>query len=328
MSALRYKARRTLKKVRRKYDRIFHGNCLVLLYHRVTNAETDPQLLAVSPVNFDAQLEFLKQNYRVLTVDEFSHHLREGIRFPEKSVLITFDDGYADNYLEALPILEKHHLQALFYISTGTLNTSREFWWDAVERIVLLSGSTPKQNEFVLNDVRYDLRELSSAKKIKLYNDLLPALRRTPAAERDRKIDELTALFHAGPDRTTHRALTFEELKKMYASQSSVIGAHTHLHPSLAALTYEAQYEEIATSKKILEALLGTTIKHFSYPFGTVLDYNADTMRIVKDLKFELVAANYPDPVTRKSNRYAFPRFLVRNWELAEFRKQMRTFSR
>lgn len=327
MRNARHKVRNTLRKVRRKYDRIFHGNCLVLLYHRVADLETDPQLLSVSPVNFDAQLSYLREHYNVLSVDEFTRYLTSGLRFPAKSVLLTFDDGYADNVIHALPILEKHQLEALFYIATGTLGTSEEFWWDAVERIVLLSDVQPEEKEFELNSIRYDLQQLTNTKRDKLYNDLLPALRKTASQQRDAKIKELAGLFQSEQARSTHRAMTAEELKKMHASKSASIGAHTHLHPSLAALPYELQLEEIATSKRILEEILGGDVKHFSYPFGTVLDYNDHTLRIVKELKFELVAANYPEPVTGISDRHAFPRFLVRDWNVTEFAKQMKGFA-
>jgi peptidoglycan/xylan/chitin deacetylase (PgdA/CDA1 family) len=328
MKAFKAAVRKTLLRMRLAYDRIFHGHCIVLLYHRVARLQTDPQLLAVTPAHFDLQLAYLKKHYQVLTVEEFTHHLLNNIRFPKHSVLLTFDDGYADNFTEALPLLEKHDLQALFYIATGTLGGTREFWWDAVERIVLLSETEPAEKQFVLHGVQYDLQALTFVKRTKLYNDLLPVLRRTPVAERDGKINELAALFGSAMDRPSHRAMTFEELKQMHVSPSAVIGAHTEGHPSLAALSYEQQRYEIATSKKLLEETLGGTIQHFSYPFGTILDYNADTLKIVRELNFSVVAANYPEPVSSRSDRFTFPRFLVRDWDIPEFEKQMRAFAR
>ena len=326
MKAVKNKAKAAIQKVRKEYGKVVHGGCCVLLYHRVTNLSGDPQLLAVSPEHFEAHLKYLKDNYQVLTVREFCKLLESGERFPKNSVLLTFDDGYADNYLEALPILEKHQMQALFYIATGTLGTKREYWWDAVERIVLLSGAKSAQKQFQLNDRVFNLHFSSEQERKKTYEDLLPVLRKIPSVERDRIIDELAVLFNAQAGRETHRAMTFDELNSMHASESAVIGVHTHGHPSLGALSAGEQLAEIKTSKTILEEKLGVKLKHFSYPFGTYLDYNDDTIQIVKELGFEFAAANYPDLVNKASNRFSFPRFLVRDWDTNEFSKQLNSF--
>src|SRR3989442_764622 len=137
MSGLRTRAYRIKEAIKRKAEQLRFGKCVVLLYHRVANLETDPQLLAVSPDNFDAHLAALKNNFNPLTVAQFEGLIASGKTFPPRSVLITFDDGYADNYQNALPMLEKHDLQALFYICTGNLGTDREFWWDEAERLLL-----------------------------------------------------------------------------------------------------------------------------------------------------------------------------------------------
>jgi peptidoglycan/xylan/chitin deacetylase (PgdA/CDA1 family) len=326
MSILKSKIKTTFLNVQKKYQKVFYGNCAVLLYHRVAHLENDPQLLAVSPENFDAHISLLKNKYTLITVDEFQFHLEHKKKFPENAVLITFDDGYADNFLEALPVLEKHKTQALFYISTGTLNTEKEFWWDAMERIILLSATQPSVDSFELNGSVYGLKDLNPEKRCRLYESLLPELRRMTSEKRDEKIVLLTSLFKSEEGRGTHRAMTFDQFKKMRMSKSAVIGAHTHLHPSLGALTYDEQFKEINTSKKIIEELTGEKVIHFSYPFGTNQDYNSDTLKIVKQLGFKTTAANYPAISHKHSDIFCFPRFLVRNWNTDEFGKNMKKF--
>lgn len=326
MSTLKTEIAKFYIKQRSKINLKLHGGCAVLLYHRVTKLETDPQLLSVSPVNFDSQIEFLKENYNLISIEEFKHTLLSKKKFPKKSIILTFDDGYADNYLDALPILEKYSAQALFYIATGTLNTSNEYWWDAVERIILLSESQPVSSNYKIADQEFDLQNLSSEKKQKLYQSFLPLLRNMNSRKREGIIEELSELFQSKLGRSTHRAMTFEELKNMIKSHSAVIGAHTHLHPSLGALSYDEQLNEINESKQILEELLKEKITHFSYPFGTIHDYNQDSINICKQLDFELVAANYPSIANRKSNPYCFPRFLVRDWNVSEFSHQLNSF--
>ena len=109
----------------------------VFIYHRVTELKIDTHQLAVSPVNFNEQVSHLKKNYNLVAADEFVNLLQTKKKFPKRTALLTFDDGYADNYLEALPILEDNNAQAIFYITTSNLNTDKELWWDELERILL-----------------------------------------------------------------------------------------------------------------------------------------------------------------------------------------------
>jgi peptidoglycan/xylan/chitin deacetylase (PgdA/CDA1 family) len=115
--------RNQLNGFRKAADIASNGACLVLLYHRVSDYVTDPQLLCVTPENFDKQIKYLVEKYNVLTVEEFYSIISKNEKFPDKSVLLTFDDGYADNFIYALPILEKHSAQALFYICPGNFET-------------------------------------------------------------------------------------------------------------------------------------------------------------------------------------------------------------
>ncbi|MEP7263541.1 MAG: polysaccharide deacetylase family protein [Bacteroidota bacterium] len=324
MSGSIIKAKRFIRKKQRQMHDLVSGTCAVLLYHRITDIPTDPQLLAVHPDNFNRHLATLKAEYNLLTIDEFKDHLLNKKKFPKNSVVITFDDGYADNYIEALPLLKTYNAQALFYIATGTLNTSTEFWWDAVERIILLSTAQPTEKTLTIGERTFSLYVNDKDAALKLYDSLLPVLRNMPSYERETYIARLAKLFNSETGRLSHRAMTFDELKKMHASSNAVIGAHTHLHPSLGALNYEQQLIEIKESKDILEKILQTTITHFSYPFGTSHDYNNHTLDICRSLQFQLVAANIPELVRHESDPLQFPRFLVRNWDEKEFHSHMK----
>ncbi len=326
MSHLKTKIRNTYYSQRKLFRKTIYGNCAVLLYHRVTDLKTDPQLLAVNPTNFDNHISLLKKKYTLLHVDQFYDLLSKQKKFPKNSILITFDDGYADNYIEALPVLEKYNAQALFYISTGTLNTTNEYWWDAMERIILLSDVNFVADNFELNGLQFELADLNSVKKNSLYESILPILRNMPSSNREEKIAILSHLFNSVKGRETHRAMTFDELKRMSESRSAIIGAHTHLHPSLASLTYEQQLDEIQLSKSILEKIINKPVKHFSYPFGKISDFNLETIAICKKTGFDMVAANYPELVDKKSNLYSFPRFLVRDWSIERFEKELDNF--
>ena len=325
-NSLKDRLRPVVVKARNLRNTALYGGCSVLLYHRVADLETDPQLLAVSPERFDQQLAFLKKEYHVLSVEEFDHHLFQAKKFPARSVLLTFDDGYADNHHQARPILERHGLQALFYIASGYIGSGREFWWDEVERIFRMNAALPPAFTFAKAD--FQLSWSNVEQRDEVYDSLLAELRKLPSAERDAILAELRIKLNSSTARPSHLPMTDDELKAFAASPSVVIGAHTVGHPSLASLTEEQQWQEINGSLEALETMLGKKVSYFSYPFGTGADFSDITVKVARDAGFKHVAANWPALVHARSPRFKFPRFLVRDWEVPEFSQRMNAFFR
>ena len=114
---------------------------IVLLYHRVADIGFDPQLLSVSINNFREQLLFIKNNYEIFRFED------DYVKRNQPAIIITFDDGYADNYQNALPILEELEIPATFFITTGRIDSDREFWWDDLERLILIPLELPPKIE-------------------------------------------------------------------------------------------------------------------------------------------------------------------------------------
>lgn len=320
-----------VKAYRLERDSLLHGNCVVLLYHRVIDLPTDPQLLAVTPDRFDAHMAFIKEKLRVLNVEEFDHHLLSRKRFPRNSALITFDDGYADNHHVARPILEKHGLQAIFYVSSGYIGSGREYWWDEVERLLLLNPALPQRFEFQASGVRLQWsgdKPLEPGTLQKQYGALLLSLRAMVPKERDEVLAQLRVQLGSPDARDTHLPMSVDELREFAHSSSVVVGAHTRLHPSLARLPEADQQVEIEGSRTDLEAFLGTPVTRFAYPFGTAADHSEITEQLVKKAGFVHAAANHPGIAHARSDHFAFDRLLVRDWDVTEFRNQLARYLR
>ena len=103
------------------------------------------------------------------------------------------------------------------------------------------------------------------------------------------------------------------------------IGAHTMNHYCLSSLNQEEQVYQIKENKRILEQNLGSEIKYFAYPFGTKSHYNSHSVDLVKN-NFSLGFSNFAGLINRDSNPYELPRFLVRDWELDEFKNNINSF--
>lgn len=104
----------------------------VLNYHQVEPKDGNP--LTLWPEQFEAQMEYLAaEGYTTITIDEMMDALENGTSLPEKSVIITFDDGYADNYEYAYPILKKYGFKATIFLIYDFTNTYPNYLtWDQV----------------------------------------------------------------------------------------------------------------------------------------------------------------------------------------------------
>jgi len=294
---------------------------IVLIYHRVTSLPSDPQLLAVAPDNFLSQINHIKDSFPVLRFEG------DWTRINGPSVVITFDDGYADNVLEALPILEGADVPATFFVSTDGLGSSREFWWDDLERIILKGVAFP--DSFVLRDARFGRcwPTRNSSERNILYQEIHPLIKQIDAARREgwlKQLRDWACIAEEG--RASHRVMTCNELKKLASSRLATIGAHSASHAPLIALSCDDQKREIIESKRRLEELTGREIAVFSYPFGGKRDYNRETVRLCHDSGYVRAASNFPGQVHRWTDPFQMPRHLVRNWPLDVFRRKLKEF--
>lgn len=294
---------------------------IVLIYHRVTTLSSDPGMLAVSPENFREQMRYLKDTVSLVRFED------DWAKAVKPAVCITFDDGYADNGLEALPILEEVGVPATFFVSTGTIGTKQAFWWDELGHIVLEKQNLP--SSFTLGEGR-SLKTWptgSRSERQTFYQEIVLALKNATVEDRN---DRLSQLRHwAGTEEEladTHRAMTVDELRLLGKSSLVTIGAHTVTHARLSSLTPVAQAEEISASKRQLEAWLAREIKVFSYPFGRRCDYTHDTVALCRKVGFTKAAANFAGQTHSWSDPYQVPRHLVRNWPLDVFAAKLREF--
>ena len=123
---------------------------MILLYHRITELECDPQLLSVSSQHFEDHLQIITQFYRPQHLANITQHLSLGHTIPRRSVIITFDDGYADNLHHAKPLLEQYRIPATVFVSPGELHCSKRILVGCIGIYLVVSPSssgTPGLND-------------------------------------------------------------------------------------------------------------------------------------------------------------------------------------
>lgn len=121
----------------------FDRKALILMYHRVAEAASDPWSLCVAPERFAGHLQVLRTLARPVKLGDLTRLLINGHAPEPSSVTVTFDDGYNDNLCCAKPLLERYDVPATIFLTTGYLGSDREYWWDELERLFLQPGSLP-----------------------------------------------------------------------------------------------------------------------------------------------------------------------------------------
>jgi peptidoglycan/xylan/chitin deacetylase (PgdA/CDA1 family) len=317
---------------------------LILLYHRIADSRTDPWSLAVTPRRFAEHLDVLKQRTRPIRLQQLSEVLLGG-ELPPRSVVVTFDDGYADNLHNVKPLLESYNVPATVFLATGHIGCQREFWWDELDRLLLQPGTLPGTLRLSINGASYrwelgqdahysedayrrhcNWRAWENAPSLRhsLYRSLWELLHPLAATERRKVLDELVKWACAeAVVRPGYRCLSLREVLALVQSDLIDLGAHTVTHPALSTLPLDSQRDEILRSNARLQAITGRPTASFAYPYGKQSDYTAETVSIVREAGFACACCNFAGVVERSTDRFQLPRVHVEDWDGEEFARRL-----
>jgi peptidoglycan/xylan/chitin deacetylase (PgdA/CDA1 family) len=255
---------------------------LVLGYHRIGDGARlpwDRAMWSASVEQLDDQLRALARLTEVIGPAEVEHALHAA---PGRRVLITFDDGYRDNYELAFPLLRAHGLTAAFFLTSGFLDDPRPAWWDEIAWMVRNGdGARPGVEQ-----------ERSIAALLERYKAL-------PDGEGERLLERLADELGCGRCSVGSREgkgegswMTWDMARELRAA-GMAIGGHTVAHPVLARLSRERQREEIAGCARRLREELGEPMRWFAYPVGARDAFTADTAELLRECGVELAFSYY-----------------------------------
>jgi peptidoglycan/xylan/chitin deacetylase (PgdA/CDA1 family) len=272
---------------------------VVLTYHRIAERDTDPfydPVISAAPQSFRRQVEWLHERMRILTLLELDDRIRAGGPWNEPAALVTFDDGYRDNFDAAVPILKELSVPATFFIPTEFLESPKLPWWDHVAYVIkqtlsrrLLVKRSPSDHDPL--DI-----ELDSNPKDAVIMAIIRAILDGNITDLPWFLQQLAASARVTVE--TERLgrdlfMGWEQVRQLADSGGRLtIGSHAHSHHDLSKLDSQSQHRELVLSKQILEQRLGREVPAIAYPFGWAGTYTQATKTLAREAGYRLAFAS------------------------------------
>jgi peptidoglycan/xylan/chitin deacetylase (PgdA/CDA1 family) len=287
------------------------GDGVILAFHRVTDKKLSiyNHGLEISACKFQAMLNYLlKHNYEFISLDNALE--RKFSRSCKKFAVITFDDGYKDNFTVAYPILKKYKIPFTVYVTTKFPDRTAILWWYLLEEIIIKKVEI----KFTYLDVDYSFNCATEQKKEMTFN----AIRKFIIDTQPNAIKEkLTAIFRYYFDSLYQGikdlTLSWKDISILAQDPLVSIENHTVNHFSLAHLQAQDVRCEIEEAKTLILKKTGSITKHLAYPFGSRNEVNQATAEAVSELGYSTAVTTMPGNIFKEcfNNRLLLPRYTI-----------------
>ncbi len=293
----------------------------ILTYHRVIRATSVSYPLqpgmCVTPETFAEHMRYLRAHCNVVSLENLVSAITAKEHLPPRTVVVTFDDGWKDNYDHAFPILKQENIPATICLATSFIGTKETFWTDRLiqaitgfvahsefrdsvhQRIEALACPRDSKNALLAllhANPDSDLRPLSDA--------LIENLKRLTRAVRRPIVSEVVNLSKEFSEVPSERSfMNWDEVKEMRRAGISFI-SHSHHHFEMAELEEEQLSDEVLDSFQSFRESGIEPLKYFAYPGGS---FNALCQQVLKDRGITIALTT-----NRESNLNAGPRLLGR----------------
>ena len=280
-----FKAAGAYRYLRKKHK----GRPIVLTYHGVI--DRIPKTLStfefrnfVTTGQFENQIKFLLKNYRPLKVADFYNSFEN----LNNGFLITFDDGFQNNYRYAVPILKKYGLQGCFFITTELIGTRKFLWTEKITRAIL--NTQKKKLVLELDETTtYDLdavvkKEYASQSIRKYLKSLHPSSVRKIIENMCLQLSDVD-IFMKPEEEARYLFMTWDDIRGIVEA-GQVVGSHTHTHPVLSTISEKESYRELEISKGVIEENTEKPCLAMSYPNGEREDFSNVQLRQLEALGY------------------------------------------
>lgn len=260
-------------------------------------------------LSFRYQIRYLKTHFSVIDLSEAVQQIKNGT-IDRPTAVITFDDGFQNNYDIAYPILREAGLPATIFLTTGVVNTDDTVWNCRFARALIRTS----RSSFDWNSNSFDLS--GPDQRTKALRAIDAKLKDLPQPQLLAEVRKISLELGEDPnspieDNSPFRMLSQEAIRDMAASGLIEFGAHTHSHAILSRLSQGEQYSEIKRSLDSTHELSGRPCRFFAYPNGSSQDYNAQNIATLEGCGVRASVTAMPGPNGRTTPTMELRRYSV-----------------
>ena len=289
------------RKINKCLQTVYNAVCnrpigYIYMFHRVAPADgVLPVIdeLRVSPEYFK-QFLLSRSEFQFVSLDEAIDIIKEQKKINKPFCVITFDDGYEDNYTYAYPILKALNIPFTIYVSVDLVNDHNHVW----NYPLLLEKVIRKNDNLVLFDgekITCKTVEEKNAAFIYLKHWLLSL---PYNSLRENFVKVLGS--YLTDDIFKEDTLTWQQLQEIADDSLCTIGSHTMSHCRLTIIDKPSLLHELQDSKVILSERLGINVEHLSYPYGWITDVSDAAIDTAKEVGYKSGLRSFGGPVRRK----------------------------
>ena len=272
---------------------------VVFMLHHITNNNpigipTNEDLI-VSPKFLETIIQkYRKEKFDFISLDGLSDIIGSNKKNYHPFIAFTIDDGYLDNYTNALPIFERHHVPFAIFVATDFIDQKAVLWWDVLEELVLH------------NDIIHYNKQSFPCHTFQEKWDTFRIIREDILKyDQSQLIESLQKAFHnyhidwLKPIR--EKAMTWDQIKELSLHPLCTIGGHTVSHPTLNQLSDDNFRQEVRVGIEKLESVTGQKINHFAYPYGSPNEIGEREYRLINEFNFKTSFIAYGGCITEKN---------------------------
>jgi peptidoglycan/xylan/chitin deacetylase (PgdA/CDA1 family) len=240
-------------------------------YHRLSENISDKSVhvLAVTQKNFEDHVRYYKKNFEIISLHEVNDVLQQS-KLKKNYLVITFDDGYRDNYTLGKDIFKKFKISPTIFLTANHIEQRRPFWTDVVESIVHKSEVTMLELDILNIKGRFNLSTYEE--KVKLAELIKNEIKKYDEETKHRTIAQLANTCNVSPSLDDSLVMDWQEANEL-SKLGVTMGSHTMNHPTLSKIIIKHADCELRESKHLIEQRLQRNVDHFAYPYGKHSDY-------------------------------------------------------
>lgn len=264
---------------------------LIVHYHKVKKAKNNHSTLpacdelvncSINQADFISQMQFLKEHFYPISLKEAILSLLKGLSIPPNSVVVSFDDGFKEVFLNAFPILKTYGIPATIFcpgqifIKNGV---RRGMLWDHTLFYIL---DNTQCKEFEINEKKYSL--ITEGEKRRTVVSILNGLREQPYTLKESFLALLAKELNVTIAEDAYGQLYLSSEDILFMKEHGMnFGVHSMTHPYLSSVNGKELEVEVREAKKVVEEIAGETCPYFAWPYGESASYNDAALKMVKE---------------------------------------------